>query len=61
MMKRKVDPIAWYCPVCKKFDLAEVKKPMAMPEHIPHRGHDIGCCKGKMIPLCKLEEEENDE
>ena len=52
-------PIAWYCPVCKKFDMIGTE-PLAKPEHIPHRGFDIGSCKGKMIkliPLTELEEE----
>ena len=46
-----MNPIAWYCPVCKKFDLADAKEPMAKPEHIPYRGVDVGSCKGVMIPL----------
>jgi len=48
-------PKAWYCPVCKKFDLADIEKPMAKPEHVPYRGVDIGSCNGEMIPLydCK--------
>jgi len=48
-------PIAWYCPVCKKFDLVDAKEQMAKPEHVSHRGVDIGSCKGTMIPLydCK--------
>ena len=46
-----MQPTAWYCPVCKKFDLADVEKPLATPEHIPYRGIDIGECKGKIIPL----------
>lgn len=44
-------PIAWYCPVCKKFDLASIKEAMAFPEHVPHRGVDIGSCRGTIIPL----------
>ncbi len=44
-------PTAWYCPKCKKFDLADVKRAMASPEHVPHRGVDIGNCTGEMIPL----------
>ncbi len=50
-------PRAWYCPICKKFDLADVKESLAAPEHVPHRGVDIGNCKGKMIPLYEKEEE----
>ena len=42
---------AWYCPVCRKIDLIEAKEPMAKPEHVPHRGVDIGTCKGIMISL----------
>jgi len=44
-------PKAWYCPKCKKFDLADVKEPLASPNHVPHRGVDIGNCDGVMIPL----------
>lgn len=46
---------AWYCPVCKKFDLADTKEAMAFPEHVPHRGFDIGSCKGTMVPLYEIE------
>jgi hypothetical protein len=44
-------PYAWYCPVCKKFDIAHEKEQMAKPEHIAHRGVDIGSCNGRMIRL----------
>ena len=44
-------PKAWYCPKCKKFDLADVKENLASPEHVPHRGFDIGDCEEEMIPL----------
>ena len=48
-------PKAWYCPICNKFDLANVKEVMASPEHVPHRGVDIGNCSGVMIPLYDYE------
>lgn len=50
-----MNPKAWYCPVCGKFDLMDSEEPMARPEHVPYRGIDIGTCKGEMIPLydCK--------
>ena len=51
-------PIAWYCPVCKKFDLVEVGESLAKPEHVPHRGIDIGSCKGIMVPLVEMEDED---
>lgn len=44
-------PIAWACRLCNKIDWADTKEQTAKPEHISHRGVDIGDCKGKMIPL----------
>ncbi len=52
-------PYMWYCPVCKKYDLAGVKENLASPEHIPYRGVDIGSCKEEMIPLYKHEQIEH--
>lgn len=43
--------IAWGCKTCNKIDWVDVKEPLAKPEHIPHRGFDIGKCKGKMVSL----------
>ena len=48
--------VAWYCPVCHKFDLADIKEQLAKPEHISYRGIDLGNCKGKMIPLVSLDD-----
>lgn len=45
------EPIAWACRTCNKIDWADAKEQLAKPEHISHRGVDIGSCKGKMIPL----------
>ncbi len=53
-------PKAWYCPVCKKFDLADVEEQMAKPEHVSHRGYDIGTCKGTMILLYERDEIKED-
>lgn len=50
-------PYAWYCETCKKFDIAHEKEALAKPQHIPHRGFDIGECRGIMIPLYKEETE----
>ena len=47
-------PFAWYCPKCKKFDVMEEDEQLASPEHVSHRGFDIGSCKEKMIPLYKI-------
>ena len=44
-------PFAWYCPKCKKFDIASAEEQLASPEHVSHRGVDIGSCKGEMISL----------
>ena len=53
-------PIAWGCKTCNKFDWADTKEQLAFPEHVAHRGVDIGDCEGKMIPLYALKEDEND-
>lgn len=47
----RLNTYAWYCTTCKKFDVASEKEALATPEHVPHRGIDIGECKGEMIPL----------
>ncbi|KKL80783.1 hypothetical protein LCGC14_2001330 [marine sediment metagenome] len=47
-------PIAWICKTCNKVDWADVKEQLAKPEHVSHRGVDIGTCKGKMIPVVPL-------
>jgi hypothetical protein len=43
--------VAWACKTCNKVDWVDAKEALAKPEHIPHRGFDIGKCKGKMIRL----------
>jgi len=48
-------PYMWYCPVCNKFDLSSAVELMAIPEHIPYRGVDIGKCKSDMIKLYTAE------
>ncbi len=49
--------VAWYCPICKKFDFVDSEEVLCKPEHIPYRGVDIGSCKGRMIKLyVKVEE-----
>ena len=50
------NPIAWGCKTCNKIDWADSVDPFkfskhVFPEHVRHRGFDIGKCKGKMIPL----------
>ena len=44
-------PYAWVCRTCGKIDFADVDEPMAVPEHRPYRGIDLGTCDGEMIPL----------
>jgi hypothetical protein len=44
-------PIAWGCRTCNKIDWADTIEQLASPEHVSHRGVDIGSCRGKMIPL----------
>jgi len=44
-------PAAWACKICNKIDWADTKEQGAKPEHVSHRGVDIGTCKGVMIPL----------
>ena len=45
------NPTGWACKKCGKFDWYDSPINFASPEHIPHRGVDIGTCDGKMIPL----------
>jgi hypothetical protein len=49
--------VAWGCKTCNKIDWVDSKEALAKPEHIPHRGVDIGSCKGKMIKLYEKVEE----
>ena len=44
-------PTGWACKKCNKFDWHDSSIFLAAPEHVPHRGFDIGTCGGKMIPL----------
>lgn len=43
--------VAWGCRTCNKVDWVDDKETKAAPEHVPHRGVDIGDCKGKMVKL----------
>lgn len=45
------EPIAWACRTCNKVDWADQEEQTAKPEHVSHRGVDLGTCKGEMIPL----------
>lgn len=58
-MKDKPQPIAWACRTCNKVDWADSKEQLAKPEHVSHRGFDIGTCKGKMIPLYEAPDAED--
>ena len=46
-------PIAWACRKCNKVDWNDTEEQLAQPEHVSHRGIDIGKCDGEMIPLFK--------
>jgi hypothetical protein len=50
-MMMRYKHVAWACKTCNKVDWVDAKEALAKPEHIPHRGFDIGKCKGKMIRL----------
>ena len=52
----KRNPIAWACRTCNKVDWADQEEQTAKPEHVCHRGVDLGTCKGKMIALYESEE-----
>lgn len=42
---------AWLCRKCGKGDWADIDEQLAKPEHVCHRGIDLGECKGEMVPL----------
>jgi ribosomal protein L37AE/L43A len=44
----KAPTTIWYCPTCGKTDHDGADEALASPEHVPHRGVDIGTCKGCM-------------
>lgn len=44
-------PTAWACRTCGKIDWADTDEQLAKPEHVSHRGYDIGTCQGTMIRL----------
>jgi hypothetical protein len=43
--------VAWACKTCNKIDWVDSKEQLAKPEHISHRGIDIGTCDGEMMKL----------
>ncbi len=43
--------VAWGCKTCNKIDWIDKKEATAKPEHVSHRGVDIGSCPGVMIKL----------
>ena len=43
--------VAWACRTCNKIDWVDSKEQIAKPEHIAHRGVDIGTCDGEFIEL----------
>jgi hypothetical protein len=51
MPHRKARPDAWGCRTCNRIDWADDSFMNAFPDHVSHRGFDIGQCKGIMIPL----------
>ena len=48
-------PDAFGCRVCNKIDWADTDEAQAKPEHVPHRGYDIGSCKGEMVKLWSMD------
>ena len=50
-MSNQPKPVAWACRTCGKLDWADTDEMLAAPEHLSHRGIDIGTCKGEMIRL----------
>ena len=47
----KMKPDGWCCMRCGKFDLREHPEQLAKPQHVSHRGVDIGECPGKFRPF----------
>ncbi len=43
----------WKCDICGKEDNDGTDEQLAKPEHISHRGVDIGTCKGEMKEVNK--------
>lgn len=48
--------VGWVCQVCGKYDTLE-GTPKAKPEHVPHRGYDIGSCPGVMEKVYRVKSE----
>ena len=51
MINLPKNPTGWACKKCGKFDWYDSAKNLASPEHVPHRGADIGTCGVQMIAL----------
>jgi len=50
-MLKEYEHVAWGCRICNKIDWVGAEKCSAKPEHVPHRGYDIGSCEGEMLKL----------
>jgi hypothetical protein len=55
-MKEQFRHVAWGCRKCNKIDWVDNPEQMAKPEHVSHRGIDIGSCGGEFIKLFVSEE-----
>ena len=56
-----MEHVAWGCRKCNKIDWVDNPEQTAKPEHVSHRGVDIGSCGGEFIKLFVLDEPEEDE
>ena len=59
---QQIEHVGWFCKKCQKFDSVFTKEQTAKPEHVSHRGIDIGRCKGVMgkvfvIKGCSMDRE----
>ena len=48
----------WHCNVCGKTTTSDTPNDDAAPEHIAHRGQDIGNCSGMMEIIVKVKKHE---
>lgn len=50
-MSELIKPTAFGCRRCNKIDWFDDREQKAQPEHVSHRGIDIGSCDGEMEKL----------
>jgi len=58
---QQIEHVGWFCKKCQKFDSVFTKEQTAKPEHVSHRGIDIGSCKGVMEKVFVIKELNNGE